>query len=392
MQMTDELSSAIDQHQRAVGALSEALDLYRAGGSELTEEAEPEPLDPAAQAYELTSMTVAGLIIEHLVVNSGDDDHIAQFDDDATTRLTALIAIDAEISKQAALLTELRTPQVPGASMETGQLTRSELADLGLGLAEASESMFEELRRGNEMSMQPAAPATPGPGSADQAVEHYIHAILDRAGDDIAGTLVGAWSWKARVLATLAELPHQVEGWPQEALSQLGRGVWVLRRLLARAWRQVLLKVSALVGQNATNVAETILEYFEPLCEAAKHGAGGTLGMILQAQKVVDQGEALVLQYPNRANAAILACRRVNDHHRQRRRAVPALNRTLPACRMVHVGGLALEAVAATVLLIYSVWLAHDHLDSPLLESVRSPKNPGLLAEIRLAMGQAANP
>ena len=34
------------------------------------------------------------------------------------------------------------------------------------------------------------------------------------------------------------------------------------------------------------------------------------------------------------------------------------------------------EAVAAATLLIYSIWLAHDHLDSPVLAKLRLPKKP----------------
>jgi hypothetical protein len=90
-----------------------------------------------------------------------------------------------------------------------------------------------------------------------------------------------------------------------------------------------------------------------------------------------------VHQNPARAGTEIDACQKVDKHHQQRRRAAPFLNRALPACRLIPGSGLALEAVAAAALLIYGVWLAHDHLDSPILASARLPKNSGPLTEIQ---------
>lgn len=389
MEMTDELASAIADHQGAVRDLSQALHQYRDGGASLTR-GEPEPghplplldpaaeaLEPAAEKYEQTSLTVAGFIIDHLVVSPGNGS--ARFDDDATTRLTALIAIDAKIAEQAALLTEMRAPQGPGDEPQTRPLAEPEIEDLGPELDPACQPMFEELRQGNQATTVSGPPA--------ETVQHYVDEILYRAGQDVVGTISSSLSWEIRIRDILAHQLAQVLGWPQDALNQLAHGLWALRRLLARALRQVLLKVSALAGQHAKKIAETIIENFQQLQDAIRHGPGQALGLILQVQGKADQAEALVrAAQPDKAAAAMRACQEVDDHHYRRRRAVKWLNKALPACRMIHTGGLAVEAVAAAVLLIYSIWLAHDHLDSPVLEDARLPKDPGLLTEVKAAV------
>jgi hypothetical protein len=64
----------------------------------------------------------------------------------------------------------------------------------------------------------------------------------------------------------------------------------------------------------------------------------------------------------------------VVKHHENRRKAVRPLNLALPICQLLHGPGLALQVAATAMLLVYEVWLAHDHLDSPVLKDVRLPK------------------
>jgi hypothetical protein len=93
-----------------------------------------------------------------------------------------------------------------------------------------------------------------------------------------------------------------------------------------------------------------------------------------------------VLTDAERADAAIRACQDLDHHHERRRWALPWLNKALPACASIHYAGFALQAVAAAVLLTYSTWLVHDHLDSQVAPSLRLPRNPGLLTDIKAAI------
>lgn len=391
MQMTEEISLAIDRHQTAVGALSAAMGPYREGGASLVADSEPElRLDAARQEYELSSLGITGLLLEQLAVlpegdgelDSDGERIIGLLDDDVTTRLTVLIEIDAKIAEQASVLTEVQTPEAATSVPETRPLTEPELADLGPAIADSCEPMFSELRRDEETD--PPHQQPPAPDSPD--VEEYFDAILNRAGGDITGTITSSLSWVNRITAVLANPSGSFAAWSKDALAQ---GIAALRRLLIGSWRQVLHKVSLLVGQHAVQAGQVgvaILKRFDVIRNVASRGTGHILGKVLRADEVIDQAQALVDVDPARAGAAIAGCQKVDKHHQKRRRAVPVLNKALPACRLIPAHGSALEAVAAATLLIYSIWLAHDHVDSPVMASLRLPKNPGLLAAVQAAV------
>jgi hypothetical protein len=57
------------------------------------------------------------------------------------------------------------------------------------------------------------------------------------------------------------------------------------------------------------------------------------------------------------------------------------------SCKFIPVAGLQVQIAATALLLIYEVWLAHDHLDSLILPQIRLPRNSGLLTAVRGAVG-----
>jgi hypothetical protein len=105
-------------------------------------------------------------------------------------------------------------------------------------------------------------------------------------------------------------------------------------------------------------------------------GARNLLGGLLDAPQVLDDGDELLAVRP----AALAACESVVEHHRRQQRFIRLLNKTLPVLFTCHAP---VGAAAAATLIIFSVWTAHDHIDSPRLRGVRFPGNPGLLLAIR---------
>jgi hypothetical protein len=392
LEITNDISEAISQHQEAVKAVSEALGPYRTGSDGLAADADPErQLDHARERYEQSSLALTGLISGRLVISSESGNVNAEgegstrsFDDDATTRLTILINIDARVAEHAGVLAEAQAPAADGDVPYPRALTSPELADLGRPLADVCAPMFTELRQDEEADATPER-AVDGEGD-NPDVKEFFDAILNRAGGDIVGTIASSLSWLNRISAVLASPTASFVTWSNDALKQ---GISALHRLLSGAWRGVLTKVMLLVGQHAAQVGQIgadIIDKFKVPRTLAARGTGFLLGKILKIAEVSAQAQDLVIQNPTRAGAAIAACQRVNKHHQKRRKAVPYLNKALPACRLVPASGVALEAVAATTLLIYNIWLAHDHLDSPVLANLRLPKNPGMLSNIRAAV------
>lgn len=386
----NDLSSGIERHAQAITSLSGALGRYREGITGQTNEDEAEQelllaaqqLDAAGATYERTSLALAGIIIDDLIDTQRSDDDRVWLTSNAVTRLAAMIAIDAKVAEQAALLADIREPQATGREYLTRRLTRAESDDLGQELASAAEPMFAELRQGNDAG----TPAAARSGPAAQAVDRCVSNVLDRAADDIVGTIGAAIGWAHRLGTLLADLTSGAVGWSAEALAELTEGLSPLRRLLARAWRQVISKVGILVGQRVRDIATAIVGKLDLLHKTAKAGTGLALRKLLEIDKVASKAKALAETKPHRAKAAIRACDEVDHHHERRRWGVPWLNKALPACGAIHFGGVALEALAAAAVLIYSVWLVHDHLDSPIAASIRLPRNPGLLTNVESAV------
>jgi hypothetical protein len=402
VEITEDISAAINQHQEAVNSVSEALKPYRRDRATPEAGAEPETqLDQATERYERSSSRLTGLILEQLVVfregeEADPEGTIGLFDDDATTRLTILIGIDARIAAQAGTLAEARAP-VAGADVSSPRpLTELELDDVGPPLADACEPMFSELRQdANEQDDKPdeqdeqdedEPPPGDGRSPASPEVKQFFDEILNRSGGDIFGTLASSLSWLNRIGAVLADPTASFISWSNDALQQ---GMSALKKLISASWRQVLTKVAALAGEHAAQVgalAADLVRTFKVPRDIAGRGTGFLLGKLLNIKAVRVEAQTLITQNPSRAGGAIRACQDVSKHHKKRRRPVPWLNKALPTCRLIPAYGVGIEAIAAATLLIYSIWLAHDHLDSPILARLRLPKNPGMLTEIKAAV------
>jgi hypothetical protein len=372
METTPELRAAIDQHRRAIGILDQALRPYRHGA--VQGEVAAAALDNVTPLYEQSSAAVAAAIIGHLPGGSPGPDGWPPLDGDATLRLAASMAIDATVAAQAALLIQLQEPEQPITIEQTRALTALELADLGDLVAECAP-LLEEI--GGAIEQPPTG----------SSVATHAHRILDRAGRDVLGTVHALLPWEhaAKDLAVLID--GVAADWVKDTLPDVAQAAAGLRRLLAAAWRQVTFDIHALVGEHGGRLMDLLGHMSDLLTDAAGSGAALVLGKLLQADQAIADAQELVDSHPDRVAAAMRACEEVDGHHHHRRRAVPLLNKALPKCKFIHPYGLAAQVTAAVALLIYSLWLAHDHIDSPVLAGVRLPKNPGLQTEIRRALG-----
>jgi hypothetical protein len=395
VEITEDISAAISQHEEAVNAVSEALGPYRRDSAAPADDADAEgQLDRAREQYERSSLLLSGLIVQRLIVVPEDaqrdpevERNIGLFDDDATTRLPILINIDARIAEQAGSLAEAQTRAVGADESYPRPLTPPELADIGPPLAAVCEPIFSELRQPEEPDEPPPTPPKAAGGEDDNPdVKEYFDAILNLAGSDIFGTIASSLSWLNRIGDVLADPTSSFVTWSKDALKQ---GFSALNKLFSGAWRQVLSKVVVLAGAHVAQVGQLgagILHHFKELREIAGRPTGWLLGGALRITEVREEAQDLVNQNPDRSGAAIKACQRVKNHHGKRRKPVPWLNKALPMCRAIPAHGVALEAVAAATLVIYSIWLVHDHLDSPVLAGLRLPKNPGMLTNIEAAV------
>ena len=371
MEMTDELDQAITRHEEAVTEVSQLLLRYREADSSL--EGLGFQLEQAGDNYVQTSFTLTSEIVRHLQEHPDDDD--------ARTRLAASAAIDAKTAEQAALLSQIQEPAEPGSVLQTRQLDPAEVQDLGAGLEEDSQPMFDELRNGGSAhglaegkgwrKPRNRYPAIRGRYARPRRQRHARNPRRDR-----------------RVL-------HQVD----RALQHFGQdqGHWAQHILDApeglrptstapKAWRLALLKLNTLVGTNVGPMVDTSEHRKRCTDQATKLGGSFVLGKLLAAKAVIKDGDDLIGQNPSKASDAILAGQDVSDHHKRQRRAVPWLNKALPACSCFHVPGIAAQAIGGGILLIYSVWNVHDHIDSPHLPNVRLPGNPGILQAVRSAL------
>ena len=373
MEMTDELDQAITRHEEAVTEVSQLLLRYREADSSLEELGFR--LEQSGDNYVQTSFTLTSEIVRHLQEHPDDDD--------ARTRLAASAAIDAKTAEQAALLSQIQEPAEPGSALQTRQLEPAEAQDLGAGLEEDSQPMFDELRNGNN-ARGPLA----GKGSETKkpSIKPSVEDMLDRAGSDMLGTLIGSVGVLHQVDHALQHFGQDQGHWAQHILDGLQKGWHALRRLLAKAWRLALLKLNTLVGTNVGPMVNTLGTSKTLTDQATKLGGSFVLGKLLVAKTVIKDGDDLIGQNPSKASDAILAGQDVSDHHKRRRRAVPWLNKALPACSCFHVPGIAAQAIGGGILLVYSVWNVHDHIDSPHLPNVRLPGNPGILQAVRSAL------
>jgi hypothetical protein len=120
--------------------------------------------------------------------------------------------------------------------------------------------------------------------------------------------------------------------------------------------------------------------------DAEGWGGGKVLGMALQSREPQVKAQKLVDDNRDRVWEAKEACEKVDAHHKKMRKLVRPLNAALPGLQLIPVCGLQLQVIATATLLIYHVSPAHDHLDSPVLQKLRLPKNIGLLTEIQTAV------
>jgi len=393
MEITEEFRRAVGRHEDAIRGLSALLERYR-DDADLSRETGPEAeLDAAAERYEQTSAEVTGLITPYLVINppggadqTAGDVPVSQ-DDDAVMRMSALLEIDATVVRYTAVITALRDPQGSGYGLRPGPLTQVELDDLGAaGPAQTSEPAFAELRKANSAAAPPSAPPAEAPRARPPKfeVKPYFDVILNRAGTDIAGTIASGLAWEKSIAHALS---HTIKDFANWLPGSLRHALTPLRRLLIRGWRQVLSKVSLLVGPHASDLGQFIVSIVQPFVpDTEGWGGGKVLGMALQIREPQVKAQKLVDDNPDRAWEAKEACEKVDAHHKKMRKPVRLLNAALPALQLIPVHGLQLQVIATATLLIYQVSLAHDHLDSPVLQKVRLPKNIGLLTEIQTAV------
>ncbi len=261
------------------------------------------------------------------------------------------------------------------AGRQARPLTPAERDSLGEGLVSACRPLLAELGGNGGAVPQGSTVAT------------HVRQILRRAGDDIVGTLHALLPWEHAARTLITQLAGSAADWAVDMLPQLAQALSGLRGLMARAWRQAGFKIRALTGELGGQLMGLLGKAFEWLKDkAGSAAAAAALRGLLQADDVIRAADKLIADHPDKVGRAMRACEEVDEHHQRRRRAVPLLNRALPACALIHPAGLGVQVSIGAMLLIYSVWLAHDHVDSDVLPELRLPKNPGLRTKIREAL------
>jgi hypothetical protein len=469
MQLTPELTAAVESQRRVVEELSEVLGRYRQEGQSV-EEANG-LLDYGLAERYLTASKIVGVFIRAGLEQDPDDR-------DAAQRLLAAITIDAKVAEQAALLSMIHEPLDPEAKLALQELAGSELVvlDLGEELAEfaaplldeiASESGGEEpsqegggsgggpapgdpgsatgVRLGKWPEIEEASqqtveaggeveagswafgmpspglvmsnpdlpgslasgssattafsrgifgrkgvgavltsaagvvvPGTPvgGPVPAPPTIRPFVENIVGLGAKDIWGTAGAAVPFVGHLLAQpwhagLAAVSHS----QLDAALHIRRFWHALRRLTLKACREVMDKLgswSSLIDSAGGWVSAQVPAIFNSL---AGHGIADLLWRVLDGDRVVAAGDGRLAVAPGN----IKFCQQVVDHHAKQRRIVWLVNKALPVLVGCHVVA---GASVAAVLLILSVWMAHDHIDSPVLRTIRIPGNHGLLTAI----------
>ena len=384
MDITQEYLRSADRHEESIHTVSALLEQYR-DDADLSRETGPEAeLDTAGERYEETSTVLMGMIAEHLVIEVSDA--AVQQDDDAAARMTALQEIDARVVRYTTMITAFRDPEGAGHGLRSGSLTQAELATLGdEGLARECAAAFAELRRGDAAS-SPSAPESDDTAARPTVfeVKPYFDAILGRAGGDIRGTIGAGIPWKKMIGDALRDATQEFD---TQSPNMVENALTPLRRLLARGWRQVLAKVSLLVGPHASGIGKfawDIIKDYIP--DAEERSLGALLGKALKARESQSEAQKIADGNPGCVSRVKKACENVNAHHGSRRKAIRLLNLALPGLLLLPGHGLQLQVTATALLLIYEVWLAHDHLDSPILKNLRLPKNTGLLTAVNAAV------
>jgi len=376
MQVTEDLRIAVAQQREAVGRLSNALLGYRQAGASLERTAfEFDQPDGPAAGYLQTSATVGDIIAAACEADPQDGD--------AMTRLIAAVTVDAKVAEQAALLAMMVEPLDPDGQAVLPGLTEDQIADLGESLAEAAGPLLDEIERADGSGEAQAGEPPPDP-----PFEDYVKDILDEASGDIIGTASAAVPFAHQVHSllaggALARGPSVLD----DAVRGLRRGWHALRRLALRAWQWLLRKLGV-VGTEAAQVGNELASEGHDLISSLTNTlASAVLGRVLDSAWVITKGNSILGSVlPPDQDRALAACPDVVAHLAKRQRPVPLLNKTLPLLSTLHVPGLVAGALGAAVLLTYSTWNAHDHIDSPRFPGLRLPGNPGLLRAVEAAL------
>ena len=215
----------------------------------------------------------------------------------------------------------------------------------------------------------------PQPGAV--SIKPSVDEILHKGTADMLGTAGAALPLAHHVQQLLGthDLAINAPALLGEALAG-SRKLWDnLRRVAARAWQDLLTKLSRWTTQ-IDQVGGWFAEQGQRVVDwLGTHGVNWLLWRMLNGREVVALGDEALIGTPD----ALGECDPVVKHHAKQRRYVPLLNKALPVLITWNAPA---GASAAAILLIFSIWTAHDHIDSPLLQGVRIPGNPGLLTAL----------
>jgi hypothetical protein len=378
METTGELLLAVVELREAVIVLSEALGEYRQPGASLEGTAfRFDRPDGPADLYLAASAHVAELIGAALEQNAEDAD--------AMTRLIAAVTVDSMVAEQASLLAMMVEPAAPDGTAVIPELSPAEVQDLGEPLAQSALPVLDEIAGGDGQASATSPGVPPATSSTGRTFEWYVEQILERAAEDIIGTAGAAVPFAHQVQSLLAA-GGTVAGQSlfDAALKGLKLGWHALRRLAARAWKWVMRKLGV-VANDVSQIGKALAhERSDVVSHFINSGAARLLGKMLDSKQVVDDAEDLLRPVSaQRQKRALDACPDVVEHMAERQRYVTRLNKTLPLLSTLHVPGLVIGALGAAILLTYSIWDAHDHIDAPWLSGIRIPGNPGLLQVVR---------
>jgi hypothetical protein len=381
MNITEEYLRAVREYEASVKRVSEILVYYRDSVDLVRVSGPEDELEAASQRYEEASTILLGAIVPHLIVRANGD---AVRDHDAVARMIAVQQTGAEIVLYTSLIIAFRDPAPDDQALRPGALSVAELDTLGHAtVAEECAPAFTRLHRADAAAATSSVKTTEPAVPAAFKVKPYFDTILGQAAGDVIGTIGSGLPWKKMIDADLADAVHKLG---IRSVDWLQKTVNKLRLLLIRAWRQVLTNVRLLVGPDAQEVgtvAGEILDNYRP--DAVGWTLSTVLGKTLKIHESESAAQQVADQYPARASQMKDACDKVGDHYADHRKVLRRLNPALPFLLLIPGYGVQAQVTAAALLLLYEVWLAHDHLDSPVLEKLRIRGNTGLRTAVTAA-------
>ena len=380
MQEGPELQAAIGQFEGAVHRLGEALHQLREGDQRTVGVAAlGDDLEAAGDSYLDVSERIGAGILAGLDESSTDPEGVA--------RMAAAIGMDLKVAEQ---LVAHAGPEPDESLDEETAGPESYLPALGdpgsfpieatgdlrdlAGPALAALTGTDDAALAGLPRVGSGGPSVTGQSDAAPTVAKAIDKILADAGATLGQTFASVTWPDATVVPQLAErfLGGRAAEAAERVVGQLRRLWRRLSKLAVKALAAAVRKIESIIGpklagQALARARDWITDQWARL--TGGNPAGRMLGLVLGRDELAETCAArLSAAEPAKARAAITACEKLAASHDARLGWVRFGNNALSLAGSTAIlkvaGGDALIAGVGIILMAYTAWLAHDHLDS----------------------------